>query len=221
MAMRAKMQAEAADARRAVAGDSEAALAPDPVTAARARLQRAGAQAMPGAVAEGGEGAERRGRGRPRGSVKAAAPAVAEPSAPVAGGAEQHDGLRPRRRPAADRKPFGAADQQLFWPPIPGMRLYWFNDTPGRVGRAKAAGYEHVIGENGEPVHRNVGRGDNGKGGMDAYLMQILEEWYLMDKKEADDALEARLTDIRRGRTQNENQYVDAARHRVEMSSPR
>ena len=117
----------------------------------------------------------------------------------------------PTRRPG-DRQPFGAAEQQLAYPPIDGFRLYWFNDVPGRVERAKLAGYEHVQ-ENGQPVARNVGRGEGG-GGIKAYLMKIPLEWYEEDSRAAQSLRDDNLRAIKEGRygaATGQNQYVPSS----------
>lgn len=124
----------------------------------------------------------------------------------------------PERRRVVDRKPFGAAEQQLAYPPIAGYRLYWFNDTPGRIARALSAGYEHVADHDGSPVRRNVGRGENG-GGMTGYLMKIPIEWYYEDMASAQEQLARRLSDIKEGRhgaVQGQNQYVPAQGIKIE-----
>ena len=109
------------------------------------------------------------------------------------------------------RQPFGMHEQNLAWPPIPGYRLYWFNDLPGRIARAKRAGYEHVISDDtGEPVARNVGKQDGGSG-MNAYLMRIPEEWYREDMANAQESRERILREIKEGRygdKPGQNQYV-------------
>ena len=120
------------------------------------------------------------------------------------------EGVQAPVRPGA-RKPFGSMEQNLAWEPIPGYRLYWFNDTPGRIARAKEAGYEHVQDDRGQPVCRNVGRGDANSGGMNGYLMKIPLEWYYDDMGRAQEALDKRLADIKAGRhgaTDGQNQYV-------------
>lgn len=155
--------------------------------------------------------------------ARAAAAAAQDGVVGASGPPQQSEGLAPRVRPAdvaavgavRNRKPFGSQEQQLAWPPIPGFRLYWFNDTPGRVARAKEAGYEHVLDPaSGEPVKRNVGRGEGSQAGLTAYLMKIPIEWYQEDTAAAQAALETRLRDIREGRGQGENQYV-TSRHSV------
>ena len=68
-----------------------------------------------------------------------------------------HEGIRPkvnppvmREAPQADlpqrpnRKPFGSMQLKLAHEIRPGFHGHWFNDTPGRIGRAQEAGYEHV-----------------------------------------------------------------------------
>lgn len=132
------------------------------------------------------------------------------------------DGIEaPRQRPV-ERKPFGAAEQQLAYPPIAGFRLYWFNDTPGRVERAKQAGYEHVQDERG-PVARNVGRGEGG-GGQRAYLMKIPQQWYWEDMAAAEDLHSAKMQDIRNGRHNlqpGSNQYIPAQGIKIEQGNRR
>jgi hypothetical protein len=46
------------------------------------------------------------------------------------------------QRPA--RKPFGSMSLKLDYPQRDGFHRHWFNDIPGRIGRAQEAGYEHV-----------------------------------------------------------------------------
>lgn len=162
----------------------------DAAAAARARLQRAAAREI--VQEEQGVAA-----GVPAGPA----------AAPVA-----------RRRRPADRKPFGSHEQQLTYPPIPGFHLYWFNDTPGRIGRALAAGYEHVQ-EVGKNVSRNVGRGEGSQNGLTAFLMKIPQEWYDEDMEAQQDELETRLRDIRAGRGQGENQYTVKGMHDVRTTA--
>jgi hypothetical protein len=101
--------------------------------------------------------------------------------------------------PRPDRKPFGRLEQSLAWPPIPGMRLYWFNDTPGRIDRALEAGYAHVDDKNGCHVSRITGKGENSRG-LQSFLMQIPEQWYRDDQRLVNDAETEKLRDILEGR---------------------
>lgn len=78
------------------------------------------------------------------------------------------------------RKPFGTVESKLAWPPIPGFELRWFNDSPGRIERAKEAGYEHVLNDKGQPVTQTVGVAERG-GGLSGFLMKIPKEFYDAD----------------------------------------
>lgn len=117
-----------------------------------------------------------------------------------------------RRAPIepADREPFGAEELQLARVKRPGYRPYWFNDTPGRIARAKRAGYSHVINpETGEPESLVTDRTD--VRGRRSYLMEIPEQWYYGDMACQADALERRLNDIRHGRAgpgAGDNRYI-------------
>lgn len=102
----------------------------------------------------------------------------------------------PRRE--RTRVPFGAMEQKLAYPERPGYHRHWFNDVPGRIERAKLAGYEHVQGTDGKPVARVVGR-DQGGGGLVAYLMEIPSGWYEEDMEEAQAHRDEIANSIRRG----------------------
>jgi hypothetical protein len=116
----------------------------------------------------------------------------------------------PLERGGRERVPFGAMEQTLAHPPIPGFRLYWANNTPGRVARFKQAGYEHVLDEEGKPISRCVDvRG--GGGGIDAYLMKIPLQWYYEDMSAQQDLRDRTMQDIKDGRMGEKlgkNQYV-------------
>ena len=115
-------------------------------------------------------------------------------------------GRRPDQR---EREPFGSQEQILAWPVRRGYRRYWFNDIPGRIQRAKRAGYEHVLEESGEPISRVTDRADGR--GRASYLMEIPFEWYAEDMQRQADALALRLDDIRRGQAgpgAEDNRYV-------------
>lgn len=87
-----------------------------------------------------------------------------------ASGNQEPDNQGPVR--SSTRIPFGSSQQRLTYPPRPGFYRYWFRDDPGRIMRAKAAGYEHVIDEiTGQAISRNGGATDTGKG-LDMFLME-------------------------------------------------
>ena len=98
-----------------------------------------------------------------------------------------------------NRKPFGNMQQKLYWPKRAGFQRYWFNDHPGRIASALAAGYAHVKDENGRPVSRTVGTMKSGAG-MVAYLMEIPEEWYNDDMQRGQEVVDRTANDIHRGR---------------------
>jgi hypothetical protein len=140
--------------------------------------------------------------------IRGALPAAPKPIQ-RGGDAPAPERLRQPEMPP-NREPFGDAELQLAFPARPGFRNYWFNDTPGRIARAKRAGYAHVIDpETQEPVCRVVdtvdGKGRNG------YLMEIPIEWYQADMGASAERLERRLNDIRNGRAgpgAEDNRYI-------------
>ncbi|HUY05014.1 MAG TPA: hypothetical protein VMV33_17180 [Rhodocyclaceae bacterium] len=171
-------------------------------------------------------GVEQAGAGRapmdadPGAAARARVRAAARAAEAIGDGAGGATGQASRRQ-STERQPFGMQEQQMLVAPIPGFRQYWFNDTPGRIARAVKAGYSHVIDpETDEPKRMLAGRHESRPEGMQAYLMKIPQEWYDEDHGAAADALAARLDDIRTGRGQGENQYVQD-RHRVENGSRR
>jgi hypothetical protein len=115
-------------------------------------------------------------------------------------------------RPA--RRPFGTIEQKLAYPPIPGFHIRWFNDTPGRIDRAKEAGFAHVNDKRNVPEKRVVGVGEGGP--LHAYLMKIPQEWYDEDQRIALEQVEAVDKAIREGRPTGKEQanqmYVPADR---------
>lgn len=83
----------------------------------------------------------------------------------------------PRKSPRkSPRKPFGAMTLKLAYPDRPGFHRHWFNETAGRIQRAEEAGYTHVE-ANGKPVQKVVGTAEGG-GPLNAFLMEIPQEWY-------------------------------------------
>jgi hypothetical protein len=109
------------------------------------------------------------------------------------------------------RIPFGAAELRLAYATREGFRRYWFNDVPGRLFRAKQAGYVHVVDPaTGENVQLVTGRQQGGQE-LRTYLLEIPEEWYWQDMAVQQDDLERRLSDIRTGRAGpgvEDNRYV-------------
>lgn len=79
-----------------------------------------------------------------------------------------------------ERRPFGTLQQKLAYPERPGYHRHWFNDVPGRISQALEAGYEHVKDSEGKPVTRVVGVAEQG-GPLNAFIMEIPEEWYQED----------------------------------------
>ena len=108
----------------------------------------------------------------------------------------QPDAPLPRHRKT--RKPFGSLDQKLAWPPLAGFHLYWFNDEPGRIDRAKAAGYEHVTDDDGKHVRRIVGVARDHTA-LEAYLMKLPLEWYQEDMAAEQKRVDEIDDSIRRG----------------------
>lgn len=127
-------------------------------------------------------------------------------------GASISDAAIPRRTPMEpeDRQPFDSEELALAWPARAGFRNYWFNDIPGRIARAKRAGYSHVIDpDNGDNKSLVTDKTDNR--GRRSYLMEIPIEWYYGDMTRQADALERRLNDIRHGRAgpgAGDNRYI-------------
>jgi hypothetical protein len=112
------------------------------------------------------------------------------------------------------RLPFGSAVQRLEYPPRPGYHRYWFNDNPGRIQRALAAGYKHVLDDDGKVVHRPVGTSSGTV--LLGYLMEIPEAWWKKDLKAGQDKVDQMDADIRRGNVEGEvgkdGRYVPQAR---------
>ena|SRR5579864_8182977 len=85
-----------------------------------------------------------------------------------------------QRVPKNARQPFGSQTQKLAYPPREGFHRHWFNDSPGRIDSAIAAGYTHVLDKEGKRVARPVGVNEAG-GALLGYLMEIPEDWYQED----------------------------------------
>lgn len=113
------------------------------------------------------------------------------------------------------RIPFGSAVQRLDYPPRSGYHRYWFNDSPGRIQRALAAGYKHVLDSDGKIVQRPVGTSQGG-GVLLGYCMEIPVEWWKKDLASAQKKVDETDADIRRGNIQGkvgeDGRYVPDSR---------
>jgi len=110
------------------------------------------------------------------------------------------------------RKPFGAMNLKLEYPQREGFHRHWFNDIPGRIDRAREAGYEHVKGNDSKNVSRVVGAAEGG-GALTAYLMEIPEEWYKEDMAREQRLIDDKEASIKGGNPQGgevEKGYVPA-----------
>lgn len=119
-------------------------------------------------------------------------------------------------RPTKDtRRPFGSQTQKLAYEPRAGYHRHWFNDLPGRIVQAQEAGYSFVEDKEGKKVHRVVGV-DAAGGPLEAYLMEIPEEWYQEDMSRNEEATRKLDESIRRGNVAGEvgkdGRYVPASR---------
>lgn len=137
---------------------------------------------------EGVEPAAGLGKGRVAMTHPVAPPSV-EPDEPaLTADAELHRALLDAHAHAekirVSRKPFGSMRQKLAWPPRSGYHRHWFNDDPGRIQEARAAGYESVKDHDGQIVSRPVGTAKAG-GVLLGYLMEIPEVLWLEDMRAA------------------------------------
>lgn len=103
-----------------------------------------------------------------------------------------------RRMTKEQRRPFGAQVQKLAYPTREGFHRHWFNDEPGRIDTALAAGYTHVEDKEGKKVQRVVGVNSAG-GSLTAYLMETPEEWYQEDMRDQQKLVDERDEAIRKG----------------------
>lgn len=144
-------------------------------------------------------------------------------------------------REARERIPMSTAQRKLEVPERPGYRRYWFADEPGRIERAKRAGYVLVRPADVEPNQRGIGTdttvsgnnslGDdvrvtshhNGQRVVSLVLMEIPMEHYLDDQKkialENGKRLQAIYRNVpgmeRESQRDREQVYVDAERTRL------
>lgn len=108
------------------------------------------------------------------------------------------EAVEPPRR--ATRRPFSSVELKLAYESREGYHRHWFNDTPGRISRALEAGYEHVKDREGKNVSRLVGK-DEGGNALNAYLLEIPEDWYKEDMAREQSAIDDKESAIKRGVT--------------------
>lgn len=108
--------------------------------------------------------------------------------------------------------------RQLEVPELPGYRIYWMADRPGRIAWAEKVGYEFVTEQEAQLNSRSIGsdskldgNSDLGSrvcvhGGADErgasqklYLMKIKKEWYEKDRKVQEAASESIVATLLRG----------------------
>lgn len=104
------------------------------------------------------------------------------------------------RKPASrdTRRPFGSRQQKLAYPPRPGYHRHWFNEYPGRIEDALAAGYKHVEDKEGRKVNRVVGVDAAGQP-LHGFLMETPLEWYQEDMALQQKQIDETDSAIRRG----------------------
>jgi hypothetical protein len=113
-----------------------------------------------------------------------------------------------QRMSRGQRIPFGVREQKLAWVKVPGFHLHWFNDEPGRVARAQAAGYTHVLSGQGRNVATIVGTDRAGKP-LSAFLMKLPQEWYDEDMAALESEQATILAAIKAGQFKSgQNAYV-------------
>ena len=108
------------------------------------------------------------------------------------------DTLPRQTRKPFTRRPFGTWDQKLNYPSREGFHRHWFNDEPGRIIRAREAGYEQVHDEEGRPVCTVVGIGRGGQA-LVAYLMELPLQFYQEDMAAQETVVHDLLAQIGRG----------------------
>jgi hypothetical protein len=123
--------------------------------------------------------------------------ADASPATDAAGLTPQEGDDSPR--PVRVRVPFGGSEFKMTATAQPGYHLHWFNDRPGRIDRAKLAGYEHILDGKGQPISMVVDTQPGVGGGMLAYAMEIPIEFWTADLKVTQDKIKADEEVIRKG----------------------
>lgn len=109
------------------------------------------------------------------------APAAGEDFDLAAASAAVNGDPRDEHAGRAPRVPFGNQAQKLTLPERPGYKRRWFKDLPGRIDRARAAWWEHIVDQKtGKPVSMVTGVNQGG-GGEISYAMEIPAEFYEQD----------------------------------------
>lgn len=141
---------------------------------------------------------------QPLNDAAAAAQARREAEVARALGGERQEDFAPvdtlprRERVPFTRKPFGSHEQKLAYPNREGFHRHWFNDEPGRIMRAREAGYEQVHDDDGRPVSTVVGIGRGGQA-LVAFLMEIPQSWFEEDMAAQEMVVHGLMTQIGRG----------------------
>ena len=156
----------------------------------------------------------KRGPGRPRTAMSGLAPAeqpVSSVEQPQSVGqldtavlADDNGETSPKKR-----VPFGSTQLKLDLPLRPGFHRHWFNDAPGRIDRARDAGYTHILDERTKEPMRRIVSAAAGGGGTWAYAMEIPQEFYNEDQALKEEQIAALEDQMKRGITDRpDGQYV-------------
>jgi hypothetical protein len=117
---------------------------------------------------------------------------------------QQTGGVTEDAQPPAQRTriPLGTHTQKLELPRREGFHRHWFNDRPGRIQQAQAAGYTFVKDDEGKPISRTVGVRDGG-GGLLAYAMEIPKPFYDEDFAAGQERVDKIDAEIRGGKVES------------------
>jgi hypothetical protein len=160
-------------------------------------------------------------------SIAAVRQAVA--NLPAAQPAEREDELRTDELgedlgPANTRRiPMGTRTQRLLAEPRPGFYRRWINDVPGRIERARRAGYAHVKDRTGAPISTPAGTQEHG-GGMRAYLMELpdpLRQEDLVAKARVNDEIDDAVNRGKNDDQPDDRRYVPEQGIRINRPSRR
>lgn len=96
------------------------------------------------------------------------------------------------------RRPVGGFLQKLALPLRRGYHRHWFNDVAGRIDDAKANGWAHVKGTDGQPVARCVGSGRD-RGALYAFAMELPDVFMQEDMDARHAAATAKIDALKAG----------------------